>query len=186
MNKKQIRDHYKVKRMQLSAHERNSMGHAIANHAMSLPVWGKTYFHLYLSSLKQAEVETEPLLTLLQGKDKEVVVPRMEKDRQLSHVLLTDSTLIQINTWGIPEPQGGLAIDPEKLEVVFVPLLAYDERGNRLGYGKGYYDRFLAQCRQDCVKIGLSFFPPEKEIPIEKTDIPLDFCITPTQVYTFG
>ena len=69
--------------------------------------------------------------------------------------------------------------------MVFVPLLAYDKQGNRLGYGKGFYDRFLAQCKSEVIKIGLSFFAAEDEIPHSDTDIPLDYCISPEHTYKF-
>jgi 5-formyltetrahydrofolate cyclo-ligase len=70
--------------------------------------------------------------------------------------------------------------------VVFVPLLGYDVQGNRVGYGKGFYDAFLSQCKKDVVKIGLSFFEPEQEITdVLNTDIRLDYCVTPTTVYSF-
>lgn len=73
-----------------------------------------------------------------------------------------------------------------KIDVVFVPLLAYDNKGNRVGYGKGFYDHFLSECREDVVKIGLSFFEPEEAIEdVSATDIRLDYCVTPMTVYNF-
>ena len=69
--------------------------------------------------------------------------------------------------------------------MIFVPLLAYDRIGNRVGYGKGYYDRFLAKCEAKTIFIGLSFFTPEAVITPEETDIPLNFCVTPNNIYTF-
>jgi 5-formyltetrahydrofolate cyclo-ligase len=67
-----------------------------------------------------------------------------------------------------------------------MPLLAFDSKGDRVGYGKGYYDRFLAACRKDVLKIGLSYFPPVSSIDdIEIFDKKLDFCITPERVYAF-
>ena len=86
----------------------------------------------------------------------------MEEENQLSHILLTDATLIRPNALGIPEPVGGLEVPIENVEVVFVPLLAYDKKGNRIGYGKGYYDRFLSTCPTRCIKIGLSFSPQKR------------------------
>ena len=72
------------------------------------------------------------------------------------------------------------------MDVVFVPLLAFDEKGHRVGYGKGFYDRFLSQCKPEIIKIGLSFFEAEKEISYSgKNDIMLDHCITPNEIYSF-
>ena len=105
----------------------------------------------------------------------------------MQHFLLTDQTRFQKNALGIPEPVSGIEIEALKIDVVFVPLLAFDNKGNRVGYGKGYYDRFLARCKPDCIKIGLSFFEEEQDsFIIEPTDIPLDYCVTPEQLYDFS
>ena len=75
---------------------------------------------------------------------------------------------------------------PKKIDVVFVPLLAFDSKGHRVGYGKGFYDRFLNECRKDVITVGLSFFEAEDEfIEANETDVPLDYCVTPLKVYSF-
>jgi 5-formyltetrahydrofolate cyclo-ligase len=72
------------------------------------------------------------------------------------------------------------------IDVVFVPLLAYDKLGNRVGYGKGFYDKFLNQCKPDVLKIGLSFFEPEELIEdVFENDVKLDFCVTSEKVICF-
>ena len=74
-----------------------------------------------------------------------------------------------------------------QIEVVFVPVLALDKRGHRVGYGKGFYDRFLAQCSAQVIKVGLSFFEPISEIKdTDKFDIPLDYAVTPSTVFKFS
>jgi 5-formyltetrahydrofolate cyclo-ligase len=93
---------------------------------------------------------------------------------------------LTFNTHQIPEPSMKLPpILPTDLDVVFIPLLQADTQGNRLGYGKGFYDRYLALCRPNVIKIGLNFFEPIPSIPAEKTDIPLNYLITPNRVYEF-
>lgn len=186
MNKKAIRAHYKNRRQALTSIQREKASLEIANRLLDLPVWSKSYFHLFLSSEKHREIDTEPILTVLNAKDKHVVVPKMEKERSLVHYLLTDATPIKENALGIPEPQEGIAIDPLKIDVIFVPLLAFDVYGNRVGYGKGYYDRFLKRCRPESIKIGLSFFDPEKQLPTTATDVPLTYCISPENTYRFN
>ena len=100
--------------------------------------------------------------------------------------LLTDNTVIKKSAWGIPEPVDGIEIDDRKIDVVFVPLLAFDKQGNRVGYGKGFYDNFLANCKPETLKIGLSFFEAENEIlGIYEGDIKLDYCVTPKRIYKF-
>ena len=97
-----------------------------------------------------------------------------------------DSQLIE-NVWKIREPQAGEIIESNKIDVVLVPLSGFDEKGFRTGYGKGFYDKFLMKCRDDCLKIGLSFFAPVKEIAdIQNFDVKLDFCVTPEKVWDFG
>ena len=69
---------------------------------------------------------------------------------------------------------------------MFIPLLAFDNKGNRVGYGKGYYDNFLSKCTPDVIKIGLSFFEASDEITdVFESDIALDYCVTPNTIYQF-
>ena len=90
------------------------------------------------------------------------------------------------NRWGIREPADGKKVDPAAIDLVIVPLLCFDERGYRVGYGKGLYDKFLARCRPDCIKVGLGYFPPVAGITdVEDYDIKLDQCITPDKIFTF-
>jgi 5-formyltetrahydrofolate cyclo-ligase len=104
----------------------------------------------------------------------------------MTHYLLTDNTKFRKNAYNIPEPVDGIEVPVSKIDVVFVPLLAYDEKGNRVGYGKGFYDAFLSKCKPETIKIGLSFFSPEFQIKdVTSDDIKLDFCVTPDSVYTF-
>tara|TARA_B110000116_G_C16766125_1_gene550911 strand:- start:841 stop:1401 length:561 start_codon:yes stop_codon:yes gene_type:complete len=186
MDKSILRKKYKELRDNISENKiiENSIG--IANQSLLLPIWNYNYFHIFLSIENLKEVNTNFLLSILQGKDKEVVIPKIiNKIEGLESYLLTDQTKLKLNSIGIPEPIEGIIIYPEKIDVVFIPLLAYDLKGNRVGYGKGFYDKFLKKCNNKCLKIGLSFFPPEKTINIKVTDVPLDFCVTPNKLYSF-
>jgi 5-formyltetrahydrofolate cyclo-ligase len=181
-----LREKYKQKRQQLSLGEIEQKSIAIANQVLKLDIWQHTYYHLFLSIKQQKEVDTDLLLHVLQGKHKQLVVSQSNfKDHSLKHFLLTDSTPIKLNKFNIPEPQDGLEVPVEKIDVVFVPLLAFDKNGNRVGYGKGFYDRFLKNCREDVVKIGLSFFEPEQNIKVDKHDHSLNYGITPAQIFKF-
>ena len=91
-----------------------------------------------------------------------------------------------MNNFGIREPISSIQNDPDILEVIIIPLLIFDRNGNRVGYGGGYYDRFLANTGISVLKIGLSLFDPVDKIEdIENHDISLDYIITPKQVYNF-
>jgi 5-formyltetrahydrofolate cyclo-ligase len=187
MNKKELRIKYKTLRSQLSENDLEEMSLAIANGVLTLPIWEKTYFHIFLPITEHKEVNTEYILHLLSGKDKEIVVSKSNfETRNMTHFLLTDNTKIKKNQYNIPEPVDGLEVPTSKINVVFVPLLAFDKTGHRAGYGKGFYDKFLTECKPETLKIGLSFFEPEEIIEdVFENDVKLDYCVTPNGVYRF-
>ena len=187
MTKTELRAQYKALRKTLSEESIEEMSLAIANSVLVLDIWNKTYFHVFLPIEEQKEVNTEFLLHLLSGKDKEIVISKADfTTRKMTHFLLTDNTKIKKNEYNIPEPMDGIEVPSSKIQVVFVPLLAFDTKGNRVGYGKGFYDQFLAECTPETIKIGLSFFEAETFIAdVFEKDIRLDFCITPKNCYRF-
>lgn len=187
MNKAELRKKYKALRLDLSEDKIEELSLEIANQLLKLPVWEKEFYHLFLSIAKQKEVDTEYLLHILQGKDKNVVLSKTNiQEHKLEHFLLTDTSVIRENRWNIPEPEGGIPIPPAEIDVVFVPLLAFDEQGHRIGYGKGFYDNFLKSCKDEVIKIGLSFFDAEPKFKeVFSSDIPLDYCVTPNKIYSF-
>lgn len=187
MLKKALRLHYKTLRKQLSENQLEEMSLAVANNVLTLQIWEKTYFHIFLPIEEHNEVNTEFILHLLSGKDKEIVISKSDfETRNMTHFLLTDNTKIKKNEYNIPEPIDGIEVPAKKIEVVFIPLLAYDKLGNRVGYGKGFYDKFLSECQPETIKIGLSFFEPEEQITdVFETDVKLDYCVTPNAVFKF-
>src|SRR5690606_33803621 len=187
MDKKQLRTYYKKLRNLLTSEEKEQKSLAIANRLLLLNIWDKTYFHLFLTIDELNEINTEYILQILMGKDKEIVISKtIFEERKMVHFLLTENTKIKKNEFNIPEPLDGIEVPSNKIDVVFVPLLAFDKKGNRIGYGKGFYDNFLNECKTDVLKIGLSFFEPEEKFDeVFETDIPLDFCVTPNEIYNF-
>lgn len=108
--------------------------------------------------------------------------------RQMTHYTIYADTPLVENKLGIPEPAPEYLhkTDVNCIVTVLVPLVTLDRQGNRVGYGGGYYDRFLAECRPDCLRIGLSLFEPVEQINgIESTDIQLNACVTPEHTYLF-
>ena len=189
MLKKEARAFYKNKRAELSLEEIEEQSIAIANQLLRLKsenFWeDNVYFHLFLTIQEQKEINTEHILNILFAKDKEIVVSKSDfKTGEMINYLLTENTRIKKNKYNIPEPIDGIEVPNNKINVVFIPLLAYDKQGNRVGYGKGFYDRFLENT--DCIKIGLSFFEPSETIAdVLDTDIALNYCITPNSVHSF-
>ena len=185
--KEELRPKYKALRKLLSENDIEEMSLAVANKTLTLPIWEKTYFHIFLPITEHHEVNTEFILHLLSGKDKEIIVSKADfSTRNMTHFLLTDNTKIKKNEYGIPEPVDGIEVPSTKIDVVFVPLLAFDKKGHRVGYGKGFYDKFLSECKPDTIKIGLSFFEPEELITdVFESDIKLDYCVTPDSIHAF-
>ena len=186
-NKKELRLHYKNLRKSFSEEDIEEKSLEISNQLIQLPIWDKTYYHVFLPIEEQKEVNTEFILHLLSGKDKEIVISKSDfETRIMSHFLLTVNTKIRKNEYNIPEPVNGLAVPSQTIEVVFIPLLAFDVFGNRIGYGKGFYDKFLAECKPETIKIGLSFFEAVSQIDdVFESDVKLDYCVTPEKIYRF-
>lgn len=187
MDKQSCRNKYRALRNELSQAQIEHLSLQIANKVLEASCWDATYYHLFLTIQKLHEVNTEYLLHILQGKDKSVIISKTNFETGvLRHFLLQENTTIKITGHGIPEPDSGIEIPVHTLEVVFVPLLAFDKNGNRIGYGKGFYDRFLSACSPKAMFIGLSFFPPEDIIKTTHMDVPLHMCITPERIYHFA
>ena len=187
MNTKAVlRTEYQKRRDSLTEEQIADCSIQISNLSLTLNIWEYSLYHLFMTNEKNKEIDTSYLLSVIQGKDKQPVIPKIFDDNRLEHFLLNDQTPLKNNRWGIPEPLGGITINPKQIEVVFVPLLVFDQQGHRVGYGKGYYDRFLDQCSESTLKVGLTFFDPVTKIKdIETHDISLDFALTPEQIYAF-
>jgi 5-formyltetrahydrofolate cyclo-ligase len=187
MLKKDLRSDYKNRRKSVSESSLLNSSLVIANAALEIPIWQYDYYHLFLPISPQKEIDTSFILSILQDKDKNVVLPKITGSNTLKHYLLTDTVKFRTNPWNISEPVNGIEISPHKIDVVFLPLLAFDKEGHRVGYGKGFYDNFLRECRKEVKKIGLSLFEAVGAIEdIHENDIPLDYCITPKRTYSFS
>ena len=144
--------------------------------------------HLFLPIVSKKEVNTWLIVDRLRTEYPRVriSIPKVSDQHTLINYYFEDNAQVTENKWGIPEPQFGEIIPAEKIDLVLVPLLAFDLRGNRVGYGRGFYDRFLKQCRQDCRRVGLSFFDPVDSISdVDDFDVRLTHCVTPEKLFTF-
>lgn len=186
--KKEFRQSYRQRRKQLSSQEVNEWSRKIAQ---QLEQWldGKAdleHFHLFFPIAKFNEVNTFYIKDLLEVRGKVLYTSQVNREgSQLDTLKLPLDAAFFLDEWGIPVPQESLRVSPTKVQVVLVPLLAYDVEGNRLGFGKGHYDTFLGSLPPTVIKIGLSFFPPEGSLPTEAHDIPLNYCITPDHCWVF-
>ncbi len=141
------------------------------------------HLHTFLPAAKFNEVDTFGIIHPIwqQCHTTKIVVPTTDFDKnELVHFVLQSSTPLQENHWGILEPVGAKIVEATQIDLVLVPLLAYDRQGHRVGYGKGFYDKFLAKCPKHTLKIGLSFFEPIDSIEgLNEYDIALDGVISP-------
>jgi 5-formyltetrahydrofolate cyclo-ligase len=147
------------------------------------------WIHIFQSIVERNEVDTAPFMDYLRVKHPQVnvVVPVIDvAHNTLRHVFVHNEVEMIKNRWGIPEPKMPVEyVQPMMLDMVLVPLLGFDLQGNRIGYGKGYYDRFLPLLRPNALKIGLSFELGKvtEGIPVEAHDVSLDFVVTELNVY---
>ena len=184
-NKVFLRQLFKKHRSELTDNEVKDLNKAIFKNLMKTDLLKKTYYHIYLSNYLNNEVETDEVIKLLFKKNKRVYVPKIIGEN-LIHIEINKNTTYLENHFSIREPSSENTSDPKIFDVVFIPLLAYDKSGERVGYGGGYYDRFLLNTKKNVLKVGLSFFEPvEKILNVEEHDIKLDYVITPKIVYNF-
>ncbi|CAM1368742.1 5-formyltetrahydrofolate cyclo-ligase [Tenacibaculum soleae] len=181
MLKADLRKIYKQKRSALTSIEKEELEKSIYQQIFELDFNQINNVHLFLSMRKFNEIDTQPIIDFFRKKNKKIIVSRCNfSDDSLSHFYLEKNTKISLNKFGVPEPVNAEEITATKIDLVFVPLLISDKQNFRVGYGKGFYDRFLAACRQDCKTIGLNFFNPiDKITDTHKFDVPLDKIITP-------
>ena len=196
MHKVTLRRQFLTERKTLTTGEVKRRSELIARHFFDFLTTNNltdvpAIIHTFLPIQWQNEVDTWSIIHFLWSNyaHLNVAVPVIDdSDHTLRHYRLFPQTQLVENRWGIPEPitTDFQSLQPPDFDIVLVPLLAFDQHGQRVGYGGGFYDRFLAECRPNCQKVGLSLFIPIERIDdIELTDIPLDACITPERVYRF-
>lgn len=157
----------------------------IIEHLCSSSEWIEaSRIHCYLPIPGRGEVDTSTIVSRLREYGKAVIVPRIsENGEELNHYLLEDSAVLKPNSWGIPEPVSGIQVSANYPDLILVPVVAADHDKNRIGYGKGFYDRFLGQT--DSKKVGLLYMEclMDEKIPVESFDIPLDLLVTEEGIF---
>ena len=188
MQKAELRKLMLQRRRALPAEEVQQRSQRIADlFFQHFPLQPGQTVHVFLPIIRNNEVNTWSIIERLRLKHPEVrvAVPVTDAEQNvLTHHCLTEEAVLVENPWGIPEPQNAQLIHAQEVDVVLLPLLAFDLAGHRVGYGKGFYDRFLADCRPDVLKIGLSLEPAVEGIADPNPfDVPLDYAITPEEVW---
>lgn len=186
MEKKLFRDKLLKKRNGLSWLEVQGTSHEITQRILFLPAYQQAQTILFYLSTRN-EIDTAPLIRTAWQQDKKVIVPVCQPNKNLSLSQLLSLEELGTGKWNIPEPKKEFLrpISPQEVDLVIVPGLAFDEEGYRLGYGAGYYDRFLTKLSPECIKLALAYeFQLISKVPREPHDIPVDMILTEQRVIT--
>lgn len=185
MIKSELRKIYKNQRNLFSTLEIQDFSQKILENLKKMPIWNKSYYHVFVPIKSQNEINTHLLIDYLFNLNKTVVVPKVN-DSQMINCKIDENVEWTIGRFDVPEPKQFEIIENDLIEVVFVPMLICDQSGNRVGYGGGFYDRFFQEIGKDVLKIGINYFSPIEAIEdVEPTDIPLDYCITSREIVSF-
>ncbi|MFN4315977.1 MAG: 5-formyltetrahydrofolate cyclo-ligase [Chitinophagaceae bacterium] len=189
MDKKTVRQYFREKRKSLSKAERLKLDDLILIQFQQLVLPPLQTIFSYHPLELHHEPETAFCVRFLEFRHPglQIAYPRTNTTSWTMEAILTGpDTEFELASFNLPEPVGGEIVNPENIDLVLVPMLACDREGYRAGFGKGVYDRFLARCRPDCIKVGLSYFEPiEKIEDRDEFDVPLNFSVTPGTIYVF-
>ena len=190
--KRDLRPEYKKMRLSLSIEERKTFSASICKGVIESDVLQDAHIvHVFLPIERHKEIDTHDIVKYLWDKGINVAISISHFDNgTMSHYLYTPTTRLSLSSFSIPEPEcitGLIPVDEKDIDVVITPLLCCDKRGYRVGYGRGFYDRFFAQCRSDVKRVGMSFFPPIDDVieDIDVNDIPLTHLCTVDEFITF-
>ncbi len=197
MTKVEIRKIYKEKRRALTEENCENFNKKIHNLVFSrLAIHRYSPIHLFLPILRNIEPDTRLIInTLRKDFAPDLYIGKSLENGEMLHVKYDTTTVLETNAWGIEEPKdlnnsnnSEAFFEKYRNEdiLVFVPLLAFDKKGNRVGYGKGYYDKFLKFASKDTTIVGLSLFEPVDLIEDTNVfDVKMNFCVTPERVWAW-
>ena len=188
MSKDELRKIFLTRRLALKEQEHHSLSSKISDLFFdTFDLSEIKHLHIFIPIKSKQEPDTWIIINRIKKDFRHIrlVVPRVKGD-EMENILFESDHQLENTKWGMMEPKQGVTVPPQDIDMVIVPLLAVDQQGHRIGYGKGYYDRFLKLCRTDCIKIGVSFFEPEETIKEKSTDdVLLNGCLTPHRYIGF-
>lgn len=186
LKKSELRQIYLDKRKSLTSEELKSYSRSITdNFLAAFNLQQMKTVHCFLPIAKFKEINTFPLIEHFLQLGIEVLVPKIINGEMISVKYDGKNQLIK-NSWGILEPESCIDESANKIDIVISPLLYCDDSGNRVGYGKGFYDQFFAKINADALKVGINYFKPSQSISdCFINDIPLDYLVTPVEVLSF-
>lgn len=189
MTKKEARVKYRSKRLALPEKDKLKLDDLLLIQFQKLSFDNVQILLSYMPMPHTAEPETQYATRYLEHliPGLQTAYPRTDFATTSLYAIATyEDTEFAMNEFQITEPVGDKTIEPQEIDLVFIPMLICDKQGYRVGYGKGFYDRYLSLCREDIIKIGFSYFEPIESIDdCNEYDVPLDYCITPDFIYEF-
>jgi 5-formyltetrahydrofolate cyclo-ligase len=182
--KRRLRAEIRDARLAVPEAERSDAALAIAERVLALPEVRLAGAIMLFSSFG-SEVSTEPLARMLLARGARLLLPFLADGEM--HASAFDPAVDLVSTaYGPGEPPGPIATDPSEIDVVVVPALALDRSGNRVGYGRGYYDRYLRTVRPDALRVGICFAvqlvdlvphgPGDERVDVVVTEVETVFC----------
>jgi 5-formyltetrahydrofolate cyclo-ligase len=186
MLKAELRKKYMQKRKALSDDEAFLLSERVFENFINYfkPVSGDKV-HIFISIFRFKEIDTKLFINYFFSRNIRVFVPKIV-DTKLISVEIFEDTVFEINQWNISEPVSNEDSKVSFFNYVITPLLYCDDKGNRVGYGKGFYDGFFENISIESKKIGVNYFNPDENIDdVWENDIPLDYLVTPTKVLSF-
>jgi len=184
--KQTLKQEILVKRNALNEDEVRVKSDAIIKRLYDLPEFKEAKNILFYLSVRN-EVDThEAIKELLSKQEKTIIVPYVVKNNPILQLSdLRDFKELERKTFGILEPKELYVREYnfEKLNIIIIPGLVFDLTGHRIGYGYGYYDRFLKTIKKNLIKIGLAYdFQLVDKIPKEQHDVPVDIIVTENKI----
>ena len=182
MTREEIRSEVREKRKAVSGIQVAEMSIRICEKILALPEYIRAR-RVFCYAAMPDEVQTRGILWAIMHSGRELYMPVARGGGNMDAVRVTENTEMKLDARGIETPVSGESLPPEQLNLALVPGIAFDRSGNRLGFGKGYFDRFLARCR--CPAVGLAYeMQLVGAIETRPHDVPMDRIVTEKAVYT--
>lgn len=186
MLKAELRKKYTQKRKALSTDEAFQLSQKIfENFIRYFRPEESEKVHVFIPIPARKEIDTQIFIQYFLAQNIRVYVPKIVGDK-LINIEISEDTLFETNSWGISEPVSNEDSGENAFDYVITPLLYCDQKGNRVGYGKGFYDGLFQRISKGTKKIGVNYFDPDEYVDdVWENDVPLEYLVTPTEVLSF-
>ncbi|WP_288243519.1 5-formyltetrahydrofolate cyclo-ligase [uncultured Chryseobacterium sp.] len=186
MLKAELRKKYMQKRKALSIDEAFLLSEKIFKNFIKYFKPSQNHkIHIFIPIEKFNEIDTRIFIDNFLSQNIRIFVPKIVDTKLISVEIFADSKF-ELNNWGISEPVSNEDSGVLDFDYIITPLLYCDKFGNRIGYGKGFYDGFFESVSKESKKIGVNYFNPDENIDdVWEGDIPLDYLVTPRDVLSF-